>query len=230
MRPAVLAALVGVLCATIAPAAGQVAPPHSVAVGKPWHGRLLHGVQLPAAGPDFVTWDPVLDRSPNRGDRRWGTEELVVLVEAVTREYRAAHPQAPPVLVADLSRPHGGPFGKRFGGLGHASHQNGLDADVVYPRADGAPSAPQHPSQVDRALAQDLVDRFVRAGAVKVFVGLRSGLRGPRRIVRRLAFHEDHMHVRIANPARGQPAPASAGSRAAHALAASDGPLGIRAT
>jgi murein endopeptidase len=201
MRPAVLAVLVGVLCATVAPAAGQVTPrPHSVAVGKPWHGRLLHGVQLPAAGADFVTWDPVLELSPDRGDRRWGTEELVVLLEDVAREYRAAHPQAPPVLIADLSRPHGGPFGKRFGGLGHASHQNGLDADVVYPRADRALSAPRRPSEIDRALAQDLVDRFVRAGAVKVFVGPHVRLRGPRRIVRRLAFHDDHMHVRIANP------------------------------
>jgi protein MpaA len=46
-------------------------------------------------------------------------------------------------------------------------------------------------------LAQDLVTRFVRAGAVKVFVGPRVGLRGPRRKVERLIYHDDHMHVRI---------------------------------
>jgi protein MpaA len=41
------------------------------------------------------------------------------------------------------------------------------------------------------------VSRFVRAGAVKVFVGPRTGLRGPRRKVERLIYHDDHMHVRI---------------------------------
>ena len=45
----------------------------------------------------------------------------------------------------------------RFGGLGHVSHQNGLDADVYYPRMDGLERRPYRPSQVDRALAQDLL-------------------------------------------------------------------------
>jgi hypothetical protein len=49
-------------------------------------------------------------------------------------------------------------------------------------------------------LAQDLVDRFVAAGAQRVFVGPRVGLRGPRGIVARLAHHDDHLHVRIPNP------------------------------
>ena len=53
------------------------------------------------------------------------------------------------------------------------------------------------PSQVDRKLAQDLVDRFVAAGAVKVFVGPRLNLKGPRKIVVPLIYHDDHLHVRI---------------------------------
>jgi murein endopeptidase len=193
-----------------APAAAQVAPPgvetsqpdapRSVAVGKPWHGRLEHGVQLPPSGPDFVTWDPILERIPNRPERRWGTDALVVLLERVAREYREAHPEAPPLLIADLSRPHGGPFGKRYGGLGHASHQNGRDADVMYPRADHALRRAARPAQIDHSLAQDLVDRFVAAGAVRLFVGFHTGLTGPRGIVRRLAFHDDHVHVRIPDP------------------------------
>jgi murein endopeptidase len=210
-RPAILTLLAGaVLCAP--PAAAQVAPPdpdpvvaplgapHSVAVGKPWDGRLENGVQLPAAGPDFVTWDPVLHRLPNRDERRWGTAELLAVLESVTREFRAAHPGLPPVLISDLSRPEGGPFGRRYGGLGHASHQNGLDADVVYPRRDGLLLAPIRPAQVDRALAQDLVDRFRRAGAVKLFVGPHLHLRGPRDVVVALAHHDDHVHVRIPTP------------------------------
>ena len=59
----------------------------------------------------------------------------------------------------------------RFGGLGHASHQNGLDADIYYPRMDGQERRPYKPSQVDVDLAQDLVDRFVAAGARVVYVG-----------------------------------------------------------
>jgi murein endopeptidase len=163
-------------------------------------------VQLPEAGADFVTWDQVLHRSPNRPWRRWGTAELVLVLEQVTREFRAAHSGVPPVLIGDLSRPHGGPFGPRYGGLGHASHQNGLDADVMYPRRDGTLRAATRPAQVDRPLAQDLVDRFRRAGAVKLFVGPHLHLRGPRRVVIALAHHDDHVHVRISNPGRDEPA------------------------
>jgi murein endopeptidase len=185
-----------------APEAPQPDAPRSIAVGVPWHGRLEHGVQLPAAGTDFVSWDPILRVSPNREWRRWGTDALVVLLDTVTREFREAHPDVPPILIADLSRPKGGPFGPRYGGLGHDSHQNGLDADVMYPRRDRAPLAAVRPAQVDRALAQDLVDRFRAAGAVKLFVGPHLHLHGPRGIVVALVHHDDHVHVRIANPGR----------------------------
>ena len=86
---------------------------------------------------------------------------------------------------------------RNFGGLGHASHQNGLDIDILYPRKDGTETRPTKPSQVDRELAQDLVDRFVAAGAVKVFVGPRLDLKGPRNVVMPLIYHDDHLHVRI---------------------------------
>jgi murein endopeptidase len=182
------------------PAAAPLGAPHSVAVGKPWDGFLEHGVQLPEEGADFVTWDQVLHQSPNRGWRRWGTQELLAVLETVTREFRAAHPGVPRVLISDLSRPQGGEFGRRYGGLGHASHQNGLDVDVMYPRRDGLLRAPIRPSQVDRALAQDLVDRFLRAGAVKLFVGPHLRLSGPRDVVVALTHHDDHVHVRIPTP------------------------------
>jgi murein endopeptidase len=170
----------------------------SRALGHPARrGRLVDGVLLPELGEDFFTWDPVLNRIPNREWRRWGTDRLIRTVLTVLHEFRTEHDGAQRVGIMDLSRPRGGRFGRNFGGLGHASHQNGLDVDILYPREDGTERRPTKPSQVDRRLAQDLVDRFVDAGAVKVFVGPRLNLKGPRKVVVPLIYHDDHLHVRI---------------------------------
>jgi len=169
----------------------------SLALGKPWQGRLVRGVQLPVEGPDHLTWDNVFKRVPNRGWRRWGTYRLVQLVLTVLHEYRLANPEAPRVLVGDLSRPHGGAFGANFGGLGHFSHQNGRDVDIYYPRRDRLPLEPARVAEIDHHLAADLVRRFVAAGAVRIYVGPHTGLTGPRRIVRRLVHHDNHFHVRV---------------------------------
>ena len=173
---------------------------HSIALGSHTAGRLVNGVQLPSEGRHFFTWDPVKLRSPNRGYRRFATDRLLRIVLRVLRAHAARYPDAPRVGIGDLSRPHGGDFGPQFGGLGHSSHQNGLDADIYYPRLDRVEREPRHPRQIDRVLAQDLVDRFVRAGAKYIFVGPRTGLTGPPRIVQALAHHDNHMHVRL--PAR----------------------------
>lgn len=187
------------LLALVAVGAGTAgAAQRSRSVGLPWSGSLAGGVELRAQDEHHFTWDDVRKRSPNRGWRRNGNPRLVRVLERVVGEYAAAHPDAPRVGIGDLSRPNGGQFGSRFGGVGHASHQNGLDADVYYPRRDRRERPPLTPDQVDRRLAQDLVDRFVAAGAAKVFVGARSGLRGPPAIVEPLpSYHENHMHVRL---------------------------------
>jgi Penicillin-insensitive murein endopeptidase len=172
----------------------------SIAVGSVTAGRLIRGVRLPAERPSFFTWDPVLRRSPNRSWRRWGTDRLVRIVVDVAREFRAAHPRAPRVAIGDLSRPRGGDFGRRFGPIGHASHQNGLDADIYYPRADGRERAPRRASQINRRLSQELVDRFLAKGAEVVFVGPATGLTGPPGRVQAIPNHDNHLHVRIPPP------------------------------
>jgi murein endopeptidase len=169
----------------------------SSALGTHTAGRLEHGVRLPAAGRTFFTWDPVLRRSPNRAWRRWGTDRLVRVVLRVAREHRAAHRESPRMAIGDLSRPRGGDFGPRFGYIGHASHQNGLDVDVYYPRADGRELAPRDAGQIDRRLSQELVDRFLAEGARVVFVGPNTGLSGPPGRVQPLAHHDNHLHVRL---------------------------------
>jgi hypothetical protein len=169
----------------------------SRAVGLPWAGRLVRGVQLPAEGLHFFTWDPILKQSPNRDWRRWGTDRLVRVVLRTIDAYARANPSAPRLGIGDLSRPQGGDFGRRYGLPGHASHQNGLDVDVYYPRRDGLERAPRGAADIDRQFSQDLVDRFVRAGTQRVFVGPNTGLRGPPSVVQQLAHHDNHLHVRL---------------------------------
>jgi murein endopeptidase len=180
----------------------QVPNVGSIAVDATNGGRLINGLQLPGQGLYWVTWDPIRHRVPNRGERRWGTDRLISFLVTVLRDYHLANPAAPRVLVGDISRPFGGPFGSDYGGLGHASHQNGLDADVYYPRSDHALLAPSSARDVDHALAQDLVSRFVAYGARFAFVGQHVGLGGPPAIVQAIAHHDDHVHVRIANATR----------------------------
>jgi len=165
----------------------------SVAVGLPHAGELIRSTRLPAFGDTFRTWDPVQRRVPSRAARRHATPELVRMVLGVARRYARAEPRALPMLVGDLSKPGGG----RFAGAFHASHQNGLDADIYYPRLDRRERSPWNVTDIDLKLAQDLVDRFVRAGATYVFVGPRTPLKGPRGVVMALPRHDNHMHVRL---------------------------------
>jgi murein endopeptidase len=185
-----------------APAWEPVVWRRSKAVGKPWRGQLVRAVKLPAYGPDWFTWDWALQTVPNRTWRRYGHDRLVRMLIRVLADYRAAHPKAPRVGIADLSRPKGGNFGRRFGGLGHKSHQNGLDVDLLYPRRDRQELPPESVRQIDRRLSQDLLDRFVRAGVEKAFVGPGLRLRGRRAVVVPLYNHDDHLHLRI-RPRRG---------------------------
>lgn len=173
----------------------------SRAIGRPNDGRLRGGFLLPAQGRDFTTFDSILEVAPSREWRRYATGRLLRVVYAALRDYREANPDAPRVLVGDLSRPRGGWFGREYGGLGHASHQNGLDIDLYYPRRDGRRRKPARASQVNRRLAQELVDAFVARSDVQyAFVGLNVGLTGPAKRVQRIAYHDDHVHIRVRPP------------------------------
>ena len=171
----------------------------SVAVGLPEAGALRQGVRFPAEGHSFFTWDPILRERPDRTWRRWGTDDVVRTTLSVLRGFARAHPKAPRIGVGDLSVRGGGDFGPEVGGgIGHATHQNGLDVDVYYPLRSGKERSPLNVGEVDVALAQDLVDRFVAAGATTIYVGPNLPLTGPPGIVIPLTNHDNHLHARFA--------------------------------
>ena len=172
----------------------KIAWHHATSVGLPYDGRLVHGTQLPVKGPDWVTWDPITDSTPNQPHRLYGNEHTIRTIVAVTHAYRAAHPHAPRVVIGDISWIHGGRLDD------HVSHQNGLDVDVYFPRSDHELRAPTSTSQIDHRLAQDLLTRFVDAGAQMIFVAPSSGFRGPSGVVMPWPGHEYHMHVRFPPP------------------------------
>ena len=168
---------------------------HAISVGVPWSGSLIDGTQLPLEGPSWVTWNPVTDSVPNEPKRLYGNQLTIRAIVTVTEAYRTAHPGAARVVIGDISREGGGPMRDE-----HVSHQNGLDVDVYYPRLDRTLRAPRAPGEIDRRLAQDLLDRFVAAGAQMVFVGYSTGLHGPAGVVVPYPNHEYHMHVRFPRP------------------------------
>jgi murein endopeptidase len=180
-------------------APGRIKWRDSIALGTHEAGSLRRGVRLPREGKNFFTWDPIHRSSPDRPWRRWGSDDLVRSTLRVIRSYADENPQAPRVGIGDLSVRGGGDFGAEIsGGIGHASHQNGLDIDVYYPLKSRKERAPLSVSEVDVRLAQDLVDRFVQAGAIKVFVGPNLPLTGPGDIVVPAANHDNHLHARFA--------------------------------
>ena len=164
---------------------------HAQSLGLPYGGSLVDGTQLPIKGPDWVTWNPITDSRPNLPNRLYGNEHTIRRIVSVTRAHRAAHPHAPRVVIGDISRESGGRMDD------HVSHQNGLDVDVYFPRRDRRLRAPVATAQIDHRLAQDLLERFVAAGAQKIFVGYSSGFRGPADVVMPWPGHDYHMHVRF---------------------------------
>jgi Penicillin-insensitive murein endopeptidase len=168
---------------------------HAISVGLPYGGSLIDGTQLPVESPSWVTWNPVTDSVPNAPNRLYGNERTIRAIVTVTEAYRAAHPEAARVVIGDISREGGGPMRDE-----HVSHQNGLDVDVYFPRLDRTLRAPRAPDEIDHRLAQDLLDRFVAAGAQMVFVGYSTGLHGPAGVVIPYPGHEYHMHVRFPPP------------------------------
>lgn len=169
----------------------------SVAHGTPNAGSLSNGVRMPAEGPGFYTYNPVTQAAPGGADRTWGTATTVRQLLDLGEWWARTHPNQPRLGIGDLAQPEGGPFPGP--GVGHASHQSGLDVDIRLVRADRA-EAGVDPSGYDRALTQAVVDRLVSKGASLVLIGPSLDLTGPAGVVMRWPAHDDHLHVRFPDP------------------------------
>ena len=178
-------------------AAERVVWRESIASGTPNNGRLVRGVQLPPTGEGFYGYDPAIQRPPGGPDRQWGTAKLVKEITLLGRWWARTHPAAPRLGIGDLSRPTGGFFGGP--GVGHLSHQNGLDVDIRLVRSDGTEDG-AHAGNYDAERTQGVIDRLLARGANLILIGPNLDLHGPSRVVLRWPNHDDHLHARFPDP------------------------------
>jgi penicillin-insensitive murein endopeptidase len=126
---------------------GVVSDGTSLSVGKPSRGYLVDGVRLPDRGEGFITREVWRER-----ENRFGTDELIDLITAVSRRMKA-QVSGVKLVVADLSGKGGG---ERI--AFHRSHQTGRDVDLLYYMRDanGQPFEPDAMHTFDaRARARD---------------------------------------------------------------------------
>jgi penicillin-insensitive murein endopeptidase len=100
---------------TVPPSGLEPAP--SVSVGYPNRGRLQFGTR--------ISDDQVMRVKESSLDSRFGTGELVRLIERAAREVAFRYPSSQ-LTVGDLSLPGGGRFRP------HVSHQSGRDVDLGF--------------------------------------------------------------------------------------------------
>jgi murein endopeptidase len=160
----------------------------SRSIGSPGHGRLEHGVLFPAAGPDHFAWNFRAQRIGGSDRTRWGNCGVVRAVLLGLATYHRRNPDAPPVAVGDMGLRRGGPID------GHATHQNGRQIDLYYPRRDRRLREPHTVAQVDMRLARELVRAMLDAGAYRVLVGPHIHIRTSARVMR-WPNHDDHAHA-----------------------------------
>jgi murein endopeptidase len=184
----------------------------SSSVGAPNDGSLDRGAVLPKEGPGFV----------HVGKSVFGTDETVTFIQLAAYAVHDADPSGPPLLVGDLSRDGGGHLSP------HKSHRSGRDVDVGLYAADRRPLKrfkALSPRDLDADRTWAFIDVLLRTGAVeyvfvdrglhralydaaeragwstasldKLFEGMSEG-RGS--IIRHVAGHADHLHVRFRCP------------------------------
>lgn len=149
-----------------------------------WTGDSLRdGVQLPASGVGYVTYN----RERDGGDQ-WGTRKTITTIQALGRSWDELYPNRP-LEIGDISRRRGGRFEP------HSSHQTGHDFDVRPPTLQGG-KATWRAKGYDREAARTfvaLVKQLV-PGAVVYFNDPKLMLPGTTDYS---PGHDNHLHVSL---------------------------------
>ncbi len=133
----------------------------SKSIGRPQHGRLDHGEQLPD-GPGYLRLDP---------GNAYGANDVVTHLMTTIPKVKKKWKNAPEIVIGDLSRKGGGHLKP------HRSHQSGLDADIgYYFKVKKGEAHPERfrtatPETLDAEKTWFLIRSFLDTGAVdKIFV------------------------------------------------------------
>jgi murein endopeptidase len=114
---------------------------------------------------------------------------MIRRIRELTLAYARRFPHAPRIVIGDISRKGGGYF------PGHASHQQGLDADIYFPRADNAERSPIG-GGINYYRARWLIIRIARHPSTQIiYAG--AGLSSVHGKVVYYPGHETHLHMRI---------------------------------
>lgn len=150
-----------------------------------------------------------LSRRCKGRERCWGTGRMVDIITAAAGDYDRYVPQAPRIVVGDISKRGGGPIS------GHVSHQRGVDVDLMFHgtgrnwnvRAHSmiaAGIARRCPASGPGSLQYILVDQslhsalrhglqqLVREGVLDQAAAQRASA-----AIRHWPHHADHYHVRV---------------------------------
>jgi LysM repeat protein len=183
----------------------------SGSTGSPQRGRLRGGVAL-ESGTGFRV---------RNAERAYGTPSTVSFIRNGIARVTARYVEVPDLMVHDLSFARGGRM------TPHASHQNGLDADITYFRTgvqDVCSWQDVEPRELDARLQWYLFRTWIELGVVEyIFVNfelqqpiydyaLARGAsveqldewfeypeRGSSGVIRHEAGHDDHFHIRFRN-------------------------------
>ncbi len=185
------------------------APGPADSIGSPANGCVIGAQALPVSGPGWEVLRPSTDRN-------WGNPFLIAFLEEMAARVRPLGT----LVIGDIGMPRGGPIL-----IGHASHQMGLDVDVLFrllhePLSDQERENPQFQAVMVEGGAMDrslwgppqvaLVREFARDPRVeRIFVNpaikrdLCRSVTGDRAWLRKIRpwwGHEAHFHVRLICP------------------------------
>jgi penicillin-insensitive murein endopeptidase len=187
--------------------------PAGQAIGFYSNGRLHAASSLAMDGPGYMHFN--VERN-----RHYGTAGLITLLESAAAEIREKRPEGERLQIGDIAAEHGGVVS------GHVSHQNGLDADLIYFRLDHleAWASGDHfvtpkgtlSDNFDTERNFELIHILVASGRVnRIFMdpvikkgfcsyaAAHGGINSAADTLRRMSpypNHQDHMHVRLTCP------------------------------